>query len=332
MSERRLAVVLAAGRVVATSVLRRRAAAAALVVAADGGARHARSLGLRIDVVVGDLDSVDAATLRRHGDAEVRRFGRDKDELDLELALDDAAARGATDVLLVGAFGGRIDHELALVDVALARHRRGLELELHSGDALALPLREGQERQLELPEGVVVSLLPGPAGARVTLSGVRYELVEGFLEPGRGRGVSNRAAGGTVVARVHEGEALLVVPELPDVDPAGVIWGRHEERIDEGLRRLDPDLGERIRRFAYDEVFADRSLDLRTRELLALAHLISLGAEGELRTHVHGALQAGATPEELRALLSHAAMFVGFPRAMAAARVVRAVLEPDADG
>jgi thiamine pyrophosphokinase len=327
-----IAVVLAAGRVVATAALRARVAAADLIVAADGGARHARSLGVRPHAIVGDLDSVDDATLRRYPDADVQRHPRDKDRLDLELALDEAVRRGARSVLIVGAFGGRVDHELAAVAVALARHREGLDVELHAGDALALPLRAGQTGELDLPADVTVSVLATTPGTRVTLSGLRYPVRDAALEPGSGLGVSNVSVGGPVRVDVHAGEALVVVPALPDVAAADVIWGRHAERIDAGLRGLDAALGDLVRRVAYDEVFDHAALDLRTRELLALAHLITLGAESELRTHVHGALRAGATPEELRALLAHAAMFVGFPRALVAARVVAEVLGTSSAG
>jgi thiamine pyrophosphokinase len=322
-----IAVVLAGGRVVATAALRERVAGADVVIAADGGARHARTLGLRLDLIVGDMDSIDAGTLRRHADADVQRHPRDKDLLDLELALDEAATRGATTMIVVGVFGGRLDHELAALAVAQARHRSGYEVELHSGDALALPVRADQERSFEGVAGATVSVLATLPGTRVTLSGMRFGLVDGPLEPGIGLGLSNETTGGRASVRVHAGDALVVVPELRDVDPAGVIWGRHEARIDAGLRRIDPVLGDLVRRVAYDEVFADRALDLRTRELLALGHLIGLGAVEELRTHLHGALNAGATPEELRALLAHAAMFVGFPRALMAAKALRDVLD-----
>jgi thiamine pyrophosphokinase len=324
-----IAAVLAAGRVVATSALRRRVADADVVIAADGGARHARPLGVRLDAIVGDLDSIDGATLRRHADAEVQRHDVDKDRLDLELALDDAEARGATTLLVVGVFGGRLDHELAAVAIAQARHRAGREVEVHSGDALALPVRAGQTRPLDLPGGVTISVFAAEPGTRVSLAGTRYHLVDADLEPWSGLAVSNVTTEDPTSVRVHAGSALVVVPVLPGVDPADVVWGRHAERIDDGLRRLDPVLGDLVRRVAYDEVFALPGLDLRTRELLALAHLLSLGAEGELRTHLHGALRAGATPDELRAMLAHAAMFIGFPRALIGAKALRDVLEPE---
>jgi thiamine pyrophosphokinase len=322
------AVVLAAGRAVATAELRRRVAGAALVVAADGGARHARVLGVRPDVIVGDFDSVDDATLRRFPEAELQHYERDKDALDLELALDLAVERGARSVLIVGALGDRLDQGLAAVRIAEARQAGGLEVELHSGDALALPVRAGQARSVELPEGTVFSVLASVRGTRASVRGARFGIEDGVLDPGTGLGVSNEAAGGTVTLELHAGAALLVVPRLPAVDPADVIWGAYAERVEANLRAVDPVLGDLVKRVAYDEVFAGAALDLRTQELLALAHLVGLGHEDDVRTHLHGALRAGATPQELRALLAHAAMFVGFPRALMAARVLRQVLEP----
>ena len=97
-----------------------------LVVAADGGARLAAGLGLRVDAWVGDGDSVDPEALdelRRAG-VRIRRFPRDKDSSDTELALVEALGAGATDVTILGALGGpRLDHELANLALLATRPR-----------------------------------------------------------------------------------------------------------------------------------------------------------------------------------------------------------------
>ncbi len=74
-------------------------------------------------------------------------------------------------------------------------------------------------------------------------------------------------------------------------------------------------------------MFKRPGLDLKTQELLAMAHLIVVGTDGQLETHVQGALNCGATPDEIRETVIHAAMFLGFPRALAAMRVIQRVLE-----
>src|ERR671911_857583 len=89
---------------------------AALVIAADGGAAALNRLSRHPDLLVGDLDSADAglvARLEAEG-AEIQRHPADKEATDTELAVVAALAAGATEVVILGALGGRrLDHELA---------------------------------------------------------------------------------------------------------------------------------------------------------------------------------------------------------------------------
>ena len=99
-----------------------------IVVAADAGLHHAIDLGLRVNAVVGDMDSVDHAILTgaELNGVEVVRSPRDKDLTDTELALRHAASRGATRITVVTGGGGRLDHQLGVIaslahrDLALA--------------------------------------------------------------------------------------------------------------------------------------------------------------------------------------------------------------------
>lgn len=100
------------------------------------------------------------------------------------------------------------------------------------------------------------------------------------------------------------------------------IWGEEAEAIEAKLRGTDPDLADLIVRVAYDEVFERPGLDLKTRELVAVALLASMGAHKELPTHLRGALRCGATAAELRETVLQVAMFAGFPRALAAMRLL----------
>lgn len=96
------------------------------------------------------------------------------------------------------------------------------------------------------------------------------------------------------------------------------IFGDQQERILERLAALDPDLMTYIRDFAYDTVYERSGLDLKTKELLACALLTSLGSPPELKTHLRGALRAGATEQEVREALLFCVPYLGFPRVVAA--------------
>ncbi|GGS15103.1 carboxymuconolactone decarboxylase family protein [Deinococcus knuensis] len=102
-----------------------------------------------------------------------------------------------------------------------------------------------------------------------------------------------------------------------------VIFGSQQERIQERLTDLDPDLGRYIQDFAYDTVYDRPGLDLKSKELIACALLVSLGSPPELRTHIRGAMNAGATEAEVRGALMMCVPYLGFPRTVAAFEVLR---------
>ncbi|NBW91607.1 MAG: thiamine diphosphokinase, partial [Actinobacteria bacterium] len=90
-----------------------------LVIAADSGLHGAIDLGLRVDVVIGDMDSVDKALLaavEANGTA-ISTFPHDKDSTDAELALLKAVEMGADKIVLITKGGGRLDHELGVFAV-----------------------------------------------------------------------------------------------------------------------------------------------------------------------------------------------------------------------
>lgn len=105
------------------------------------------------------------------------------------------------------------------------------------------------------------------------------------------------------------------------------IFGEQEERILARLAALDPDLMRYVRDFAYDTVYERPGLDLRTKELIASALLVSLGSPDELRTHLRGALRAGATEAEVRETLLLCVPYLGFPRVVAAFTQLQALLD-----
>jgi thiamine pyrophosphokinase len=196
-------------------------AGAGFVVAADGGARHAPVFGLRLDRWVGDGDSIDDATLAELAAAGVglRHAAPDKDESDTELALLEAIAEGAGEIIILGALGGvRIDHALANVGLLQHPDLRGRPVTLFDERATRISLLEaggdGSGRAFEGRAGDLVSLLPlgGPAGG-VTTDGLRYPLADEPLELGRSRGLSNvRSA---PLARISLRSGRLLVIETP---------------------------------------------------------------------------------------------------------------------
>ncbi|MBA2266643.1 MAG: thiamine diphosphokinase [Chloroflexi bacterium] len=185
-----------------------------LVIAADGGAGSLDRLGRRPDLLVGDLDSVDALLVDRlgAGGTRVERHPIDKGASDTELAVAAAFDAGGTAVVLLGAMGGeRLDHELAnlllLADAALA----GRDLRAVRGGTCVRAVHPGERMVLGGSVGDLVTLLPvgGNAGG-VTTGGLRWPLDAAKLEMGRSRGLSNEVISTPASVQISEGSLLVV--------------------------------------------------------------------------------------------------------------------------
>jgi thiamine pyrophosphokinase len=162
---------------------------AALRIAADGGARHARvTLGRAPQLAIGDMDSMDAETRAWLASNAVEwiQHPRAKDETDLELAVRVAQERGADEILVLGAAGGRADHFLA--NVMLLTQLPHLKIL----DAAAEMWVSETRAEVQGARGDVVSLIPLDTRVEgITTSELEYPLRGETLERGSTRGVSN---------------------------------------------------------------------------------------------------------------------------------------------
>lgn len=207
---RTIALVLAGGDVRRTPRLRALVQQATVIIAVDGGLRHAQPLGVVPSLLVGDFDSVSEGALDRWPQVPIERSPTDKDELDLELGIEAALARGADEVRVVGAFGGRLDQTLAAAAIAARYAENGARVSLLDGRHDAHPLAAGMGFSEALPSGTIFSLLAISDQAQVDVVGAAYALDATWLPRGVGRGVSNQTVDDLEV-RVRKGTALLII-------------------------------------------------------------------------------------------------------------------------
>lgn len=182
-----------------------------VVVAADHGLDHAVAAGLIVAVAVGDMDSVspEALTTAEQSGTRIERHPPDKDQTDLELALE-LAARLADRVIVIGVGGGRLDHLIGNLNVLASSAWAGVEIEAWLGNAQAVVVRG--HRAIEVEPGTTVSLFALGDPARVTTTGLNWPLNDEVLDPLTSRGVSNRATTPTPQITVSEGVVLAVIP------------------------------------------------------------------------------------------------------------------------
>ena len=85
----------------------------------------------------------------------------------------------------------------------------------------------------------------------------------------------------------------------------------------ESLKDIAPELGQFVTEFAFGDIYSRPGFDLKTRQLLTIASLTTLGyAPLQLKSHIKGALNVGCTKKEIVETLLQMAVYAGFPASM----------------
>lgn len=181
-----------------------------LVVAADSGYDQATRLGIPIDVLVGDLDSLQSTEIPDHVLVELHPAY--KDATDLELAIELVVRDQPQRLIVAGGGGGRLDHELATAELLCSPRWAGIEeIDWFSGRARAAVIRG--RRILHGDSEDLITLIPvGGDASGISTVGLRWNLQDESLPAGTTRGVSNLFAGPVADIIVGSGCLLAVMP------------------------------------------------------------------------------------------------------------------------
>ena len=193
------------------------------ILCADGGASHALALGLTPDLVIGDMDSLDADTLAalHAAGSEIRVYPQDKNDTDLELALLAARALQPDAVILLGALGGRLDQMLGNV----------LLLTRPEFATLNITLMAGAEQAWVVRDEIIIHGQPGDTLSALALTpevtgltyhfGLRWPLQRATLRLGDSRGISNELVASKARITLESG-LLLVIHAAKDQDSSEI--------------------------------------------------------------------------------------------------------------
>jgi thiamine pyrophosphokinase len=188
--------------------------AGARVIAADGGIRHAETLGVVPELWTGDFDSVSDQLVAAWRDVPREVFPAGKEKTDGELAADAALARGATSLLLAGAFGGaRADHAFLHLALALRLAERGVPAILTDGAQEGHPLPHG-ETGFDYPPGTLFSILGFSELSGLSVHGARWPLDRVVVPFGSSLTLSNEVTGDLRIA-LDSGNAMLIAHPFP---------------------------------------------------------------------------------------------------------------------
>lgn len=189
------------------------------IIAADGGGNRVLEAGFIPQVLIGDLDSITPENLEkcRHQGTIIREYPREKDETDLELALQNAVSQirknqsitPCKDIYLFGATGGRVDHLLGNLGLLQVFHKKGIRIRIKD-PYHELWLIQGEEK-IKGQKGQEISLIPISDCAIVRTEGLYYPLNGEPLRQDSPRGISNVFLGENALIDVREGIVLAVL-------------------------------------------------------------------------------------------------------------------------
>ncbi|HUN66881.1 MAG TPA: thiamine diphosphokinase [Bacteroidota bacterium] len=199
------ALIIANGTLPSRKIVSDLARQADLIVCADGGANHALRLGIRPDLILGDLDSVTKSTLRAFRRVPLG-YVDDQNSTDLEKTIRYCIHRGCRIIHVTGGFGSRIDHATGSIG-CVRRFMPKCTVILHDESGYLMPV--GRKIRVATRTGEMVSLIPLTKCTGVTTSNLHYPLNNSTLEMGVREGIHNIATGRIVQVSLRRGFLLL---------------------------------------------------------------------------------------------------------------------------
>ena len=183
------------------------------IIACDGGLRHCDKASIIPDIIVGDMDSADSGLLKKYGHVSSERYASEKEQTDLEIALEHACKMNPEEIIIICALGGRFDHQLANIHVMIRPLDAGINT-LLCDENHRITLTKNKYN-LDAKYGKTVTLMPLTTSVKnIQTKGLKYPLKDEELIFGFSRGVSNEIV--DVTASVSVGSGILIIIQVND--------------------------------------------------------------------------------------------------------------------
>ena len=176
-------------------------------IGADKGALFLARKKIRMAFAIGDFDSVsdnERGWIELYSD-EVIALNTVKNNSDSEAAVDEAIRRGYRMIYIVGATGGRLDHEIVNIRLCWQYPDRGV---LFDDKNFTRALGEGEKKKKK--NGYRYLSIFAENECELSVNGFKYELDHRVITEKDLYGLSNEITGETGEIYVHRGSVLTV--------------------------------------------------------------------------------------------------------------------------
>lgn len=187
------------------------------IICADGGAKHLYKLNIVPDYIIGDLDSLEESIINYYKNKGVnfKKFPQRKDETDAQLCIHLAKDLKSSEIHLIGALGGRIDHTIANINLMYYIKELGINPIIKSKYE-DLYMIENEGINVKGKKGDIISIIPAKGDVSgVTLENLEYPLENAIIKYGNPIGISNVMKSNQCSIKVKNGCLIIVKNKIP---------------------------------------------------------------------------------------------------------------------
>lgn len=185
-----------------------KAKAGDLRIAADGGYNNAKRLGVHVDILLGDLDSLGDVEVGE--ETEVIQVPAQKDFTDTQFAVETAIGRGADEIVIIGGLSGRLDHTLSNLSVLEDLWTRKVHAVITDGNNRARFINSTSTLIARSAYKYVSILLASEKAKGISIEGCKYPLKNAKLERNLQYAISNEITGNCALISVRKGSIYIV--------------------------------------------------------------------------------------------------------------------------
>ncbi|MBE6646581.1 MAG: thiamine diphosphokinase [Ruminococcaceae bacterium] len=178
-----------------------------IVVCADSGYKNALSMGVKVDVLVGDFDSLGSVP---DGDFELVRVPAEKNSTDTQLAVDIAIERGADEMIIVSSTSGRVDHALSAMAILEYLWTKRIPAVVVNGQNRVRFIRDSGAIIIRSQYKYFSVVTLDAVAKKVSIDGAKYPLVKKDIERGFQFAVSNEIVKNAALITVKKGSVYII--------------------------------------------------------------------------------------------------------------------------
>ncbi len=180
-----------------------------LIIAADGGLVYLKNAEINPDIIIGDFDSFEGIPEGEN----VIKLNPVKDITDMNAAVDIGIERGYEEFHILGGCGGRLDHTVANIQLAVLLAKKNMRAFIHDGETVITALFNDSMKFTDKYKGYISVFSHSDECRGVYLEGLKYQLENATLRNDFPLGVSNEFIGCESKITVEQGCVIIIYNE-----------------------------------------------------------------------------------------------------------------------